>query len=72
MVFQSFNLFPHMSVIDNVAIGPRKVLGADKSDARREGLDMLTRLGLAERAEPTPTSCPAASSSGWRSPGRWR
>ena len=34
IVFQSFNLFPHMSVTDNVAIGPRKVLGASKSDAR--------------------------------------
>ena len=54
MVFQSFNLFPHMSVIDNVAIGPRKVLKTDKSDARREGLAMLTRLGLAERADAYP------------------
>ncbi len=54
MVFQSFNLFPHMSVIDNVAIGPRKVLGAGKSEARRDGLAMLTRLGLAERADAYP------------------
>lgn len=50
MVFQSFNLFPHISVIDNVAIGPRKVLGVDKSVARQSAIDMLTRLGLAERA----------------------
>ncbi len=34
MIFQSFNLFPHMNVTDNVAIGPRKVLGADKATAR--------------------------------------
>ncbi len=54
MVFQSFNLFPHMSVIDNVAIGPRKVLKTDKSEARAEGLAMLTRLGLAERADAYP------------------
>ena len=54
MVFQSFNLFPHMSVTDNVAIGPRKVLGVSKSKARREGLEMLTRLGLAERADAYP------------------
>lgn len=54
MVFQNFNLFPHMSVIDNVAIGPRKVLGTDRSSARREGLEMLTRLGLAERAAAYP------------------
>ncbi|HSP30184.1 MAG TPA: amino acid ABC transporter ATP-binding protein [Ilumatobacteraceae bacterium] len=54
MVFQSFNLFPHMSVIDNVAVGPRKVLGTGKSQARREGLQMLTRLGLADRADAYP------------------
>ncbi len=54
MVFQSFNLFPHMSVVDNVAIGPRKVRGVDKSEARRAGLEMLTRLGLADRADAYP------------------
>jgi polar amino acid transport system ATP-binding protein len=54
MIFQSYNLFPHMSVTDNVAIGPRKVLGVDKSTARREALEMLTRLGLAERANAYP------------------
>jgi polar amino acid transport system ATP-binding protein len=54
MVFQSFNLFPHMSVIDNVAIGPRKVLGIGKSQARLDGLQMLTRLGLADRAHAYP------------------
>jgi polar amino acid transport system ATP-binding protein len=54
MVFQSFNLFPHMSVIDNVAIGPRKVLGVHKTQARLDGLQMLTRLGLAERADAYP------------------
>jgi len=54
MVFQSFNLFPHMTVIDNVAVGPRKVLGAAKARARADGLDMLTRLGLAERADAYP------------------
>jgi len=54
MVFQSFNLFPHMSVTDNVAIGPRKVLGVSKAQARREGLELLTRLGLADRADAYP------------------
>ncbi len=54
MIFQSFNLFPHMSVTDNVAIGPRKVLGVDKSTARREALELLTRLGLAARADAYP------------------
>ncbi len=54
MVFQSFNLFPHMSVTKNVAIGPRKVLGTDKATALASANDMLTRLGLADRAHAYP------------------
>jgi polar amino acid transport system ATP-binding protein len=54
MVFQSFNLFPHMNVTDNVAIGPRKVLGTPKNTARADALEMLDRLGLAERADAYP------------------
>jgi len=54
MVFQSFNLFPHMTVTDNVAIGPRKVLGVPKAIARANGLELLTRLGLADRADAYP------------------
>jgi polar amino acid transport system ATP-binding protein len=54
MIFQSYNLFPHMSVTDNVAVGPRKVLGVDKAQARRAAGELLTRLGLAERADAYP------------------
>jgi polar amino acid transport system ATP-binding protein len=54
MVFQSFNLFPHMSVTDNVAVGPRKVLGVPKQVARSNAVTMLTRLGLAARADAYP------------------
>ncbi|MBT4984622.1 MAG: amino acid ABC transporter ATP-binding protein [Ilumatobacter sp.] len=54
MVFQSFNLFPHMSVTKNVAIGPRKVLGTDKATATTAAVEMLTRLGLADRADAYP------------------
>jgi polar amino acid transport system ATP-binding protein len=54
MVFQSFNLFPHMSVTDNVAVGPRKVLGVSKGVARADAVRMLTRLGLAARADAYP------------------
>ena len=54
MVFQSFNLFPHMSVTDNVSIGPRKVLGTPKAVAGEQALAMLTRLGLAARADAYP------------------
>jgi polar amino acid transport system ATP-binding protein len=54
MVFQSFNLFPHMSVVDNIAIGPRKVLGVGKDDARESAAALLDRLGLSERADAYP------------------
>lgn len=54
MIFQSFNLFPHMSVVDNVAIGPRKVLGVAKSQAREQARDLLVRLGLADRIDAYP------------------
>ena len=54
MVFQSFNLFPHRSVTKNVAIGPRKVLGTDKATATTAAVEMLTRLGLADRADAYP------------------
>ena len=54
MVFQSFNLFRHMSVLDNVAIGPRKVLGRSRSDAREVASDLLERLGLSDRSSAYP------------------
>lgn len=54
MIFQSFNLFPHMSVVDNVAIGPRKVLGIPKAEARDEAHQLLIRLGLEDRINAYP------------------
>ncbi len=54
MVFQTFNLFRHMSVLDNVAIGPRKVLGRRAADARRDAAVLLERLGLSDRARAYP------------------
>ena len=54
MVFQSFNLFPHLSVVDNVALAPRKVLKVDKRVARERARELLTRLGLADRADAYP------------------
>jgi polar amino acid transport system ATP-binding protein len=50
MVFQSFNLFPHMSLLDNVAIGPRKVLQRGKRESRAIAAELLARLGLSDRA----------------------
>ncbi len=50
IVFQSFNLFPHMSVIDNVTLAPRKVLSQSAEAAREEGMRLLTQFGLADKA----------------------
>ena len=46
MVFQSFNLFPHRSVLDNVTLAPRKVLGLDRGAAESRADDLLGRFGL--------------------------
>ncbi|WP_275593322.1 amino acid ABC transporter ATP-binding protein [Rhizobium gallicum] len=54
MVFQNFNLFPHMSVIDNVMIGPVTVLKQGKDAARAHALELLTKVGLAARADARP------------------
>jgi polar amino acid transport system ATP-binding protein len=50
IVFQSYNLFPHMTVLDNVMLAPRKVLRTDASSARDEALVLLERFGLAAKA----------------------
>jgi polar amino acid transport system ATP-binding protein len=71
IVFQSFNLFPHMSVLDNITIAPRKVLGRSSSDAEATARELLATFGLEDRAGSYPDRPPAVSSSGWRSCGRW-
>ncbi|WP_441790987.1 amino acid ABC transporter ATP-binding protein [Leifsonia sp. YAF41] len=50
IVFQSFNLFPHMSVLDNVTLSPIRVLGMSKVDAEAQALALLDRIGLASKA----------------------
>ena len=54
IVFQAFNLFPHMSVLDNVTLAPRKVLGRSRAEAEREALALLARFGLEARAREFP------------------
>src|SRR4029450_6566724 len=54
IVFQSFNLFPHMTVLENVTLGPRKARRLDASDAAREARELLGRSGLADRAADYP------------------
>jgi polar amino acid transport system ATP-binding protein len=50
MVFQSFNLFPHMSALDNITAGPRLVRGQSAEVAARKGMELLARVGLADKA----------------------
>lgn len=50
MVFQHFELFPHMSVIENLCLGQRKVLGRDRAEAEAKGNALLKRVGLSEHA----------------------
>lgn len=54
MVFQHFNLFPHMTVAENVALGPRKLRGLSKDAARALALEQLEIVGLANRADTRP------------------
>jgi polar amino acid transport system ATP-binding protein len=50
IVFQAYNLFPHMTVLRNVTLAPREVLGKSKAEAEAEALELLRRFGLVERA----------------------
>ena len=54
MVFQQFNLFAHMSVLDNVTLGPREVLGVSKEEAEKRAMELLARVGVAEQAHKVP------------------
>lgn len=53
-VFQSYNLFPHMSVLDNVALAPAKALGEEKAAAQAHARELLDRFGLLDRADEYP------------------
>lgn len=54
MVFQQFNLFAHMTVLQNVMLGPVDVLGVSKEEARERAMDLLSRVGVAEQADKVP------------------
>lgn len=54
MVFQSFNLFGHLSVLENVTIGPVKLLGYSRQEAEAQGMELLRQVGLAEKAAARP------------------
>lgn len=54
MVFQSFNLFAHKTILENVTLGPVDVLGMDKAEARERAMELLERVGVAEQADKVP------------------
>ena len=54
MVFQRLNLFPHMSVLDNITLAPMKVKGIDKAKAEAEAMELLKKVGLEEKAKVYP------------------
>lgn len=55
MVFQHFNLFPHMTVLENVTYAPIKVRGVNKQQAQTKGLELLAKVGLEEKADVYPS-----------------
>ena len=55
MVFQQFNLFPHMTILKNMTLAPTKLLKIPRADAEKKSLDLLERVGLADRANAYPS-----------------
>ena len=55
MVFQQFNLFPHMTILKNMTIAPIKLLGMSKADAENKAMELLEKVGLADRANSYPS-----------------
>ena len=56
MVFQRFNLFPHMTVLENLILAPMKVRGLHKDEAKKLALELLNKVGLSEKADSYPES----------------
>ena len=56
MVFQSFNLFPHLSVLDNVSVGPHRIAGVPRAEAEAIARGLLDKVGLAQKADAYPAT----------------
>lgn len=57
MVFQSFNLFPHMTVLENVSVAQVRTMGRSRAEADKRSIDLLGRVGLADKASQFPVRC---------------
>ena len=55
MVFQHFNLFPHKTIKENITLAPIKLLGKSKEEADKRAMELLERVGLAEKADSYPS-----------------
>ena len=54
MVFQHFNLFPHLTILDNITLAPRLVRGVAREEAEKKAMELLVRVGLAEKEKAYP------------------
>jgi polar amino acid transport system ATP-binding protein len=54
IVFQSYNLFPHMSVLENITLAPTRIEGMSRKEARQRAMDLLTSVGMADKADSFP------------------
>ena len=66
MVFQHFNLFPHLTVLENITLAPLDLKGESKESADKRGVELLTQVGLAERKMTIQTVYQVVKSSVWR------
>ena len=55
MVFQHFNLFPHLTIMENITLGPIKLLKTSKAQAEKRAMELLERVGLPDKAQAYPT-----------------
>ena len=57
MVFQSYELFPHLTVLNNILLAPTKVQKREKEEVKKEAMELLDRVGLKEKADSFPRKC---------------
>ena len=71
MVFQHFNLFPHMTVMENMIYAPTHVNKVSKEESQKKAMELLALVGLTEKADAYPASSPADRNSELPSPAPW-